>query len=136
MIIDECRSPFGCSWLMKSLIFKNIRVDFVCFGDLVRSIWLKPANEIGGGPREVPRGSSGGLGGTQNRRSFFGASRQGPGQVSVWYWCSGVVLGSVLGRQNVDISMVSVMLERYHFFFFFVDFETCFVFTSKGTNCS
>ena len=53
------------------------------------------------GPREVPGGPWGGLGGPQNRRCFFRASREGPGEPLGWFWCSEVVLGSVLGSQNV-----------------------------------
>ena len=32
-----------------------------------------------------PRGSLGGLGGTKNRRGFFGASPEGPGELFVWF---------------------------------------------------
>ena len=62
-----------------------------------------------GGPREVPGGPWGDLGGTQNRRRFFRASREGPGELLGWFWCSGVVLGSGMGGQNVAISLILVM---------------------------
>ena len=61
------------------------------------------------GPREVPGGPWGGVGGTQNRRCFFRASREGPGELLGWLWCSGVVLGLVLGSQNVAISLIFIM---------------------------
>ena len=51
----------------------------------------------------------GGLGGTQNRRGFLGGSREGPGVVLGWFWCSGMVLGSVLSCPNVDISLIILM---------------------------
>ena len=51
----------------------------------------------------------GGLGGTQNRRGFLGGSREGPGVVLGWFWCSGMVLGSVLGGPNVNISLIILM---------------------------
>ena len=63
-----------------------------------------------GGPWEVPGGPWGGLGGPQNRRCFFRASREGPGEPLGWFWCSEVVLGSVLGSQHVVISLIIVML--------------------------
>jgi hypothetical protein len=62
-----------------------------------------------GGPREVPGGPWEGLGGSQNRRCFFRASREGPGEPLGWFWCSEVVLGSVLGSQNVAISLIILM---------------------------
>ena len=51
----------------------------------------------------------GGLGGTQNRTGFLGGSREGPGVVLGWFWCSGMVLGSVLGCPNVDIFLIILM---------------------------
>jgi len=62
-----------------------------------------------GGSSGGPRGSLGGLGGSQNRRCFFRASREGPGELLGWFWCSGVVLGSILGSLNVAISLILVM---------------------------
>ena len=62
-----------------------------------------------GGPREVPGGPWGGLGGPQNRRCFFRAFWEGPGGRLGWFWCSGMVLGSVLGSQNVGISWIIMM---------------------------
>ena len=55
------------------------------------------------GPREIPGGPWGGLGGPQNRRCFFRAFWEGPGGLLGWFWCSGMVLGTVLGCPNVDI---------------------------------
>ena len=62
-----------------------------------------------GGPREVPGGPWGDLGGPQNRRCFFRAFWEGPGGLLGWFWCSEVVLGSVLGSQNVVISLIILM---------------------------
>ena len=74
----------------------------------------------------------GGLGGTQNRRGFLGGSREGPGVVLGWFWCSGMVLGSLLGCPNVDISLIILMFYQYEVFLsFFVDFETGFILRRK-----
>ena len=53
--------------------------------------------------------SLGGAGGTQNRRGFFGGSGDGPGEPLGWFWCSEVVIGSVLGSQNVAFCLLILM---------------------------
>ena len=74
----------------------------------------------------------GGLGGTQNRRGFLGGSWEGPGVVLGWFWCSGMVLGSVLGCPNVDISLTILMFQQCEvFLIFFADLETGFVLRLK-----
>jgi hypothetical protein len=83
-----------------------------------------------------PRGSLGvlgeGLGGTRNRRGCLGGSREGPGGALGWFWCYGMVLGSVLGSQHVVISLILVMFEPCEVFLcFFVDFESGFVLRRK-----
>ena len=84
----------------------------VSFDVCVRSLFFC-CFTIGFVPPGCPRGSlgvlGGGLGGTQNRRGFLGGSREGPGGVLGLCWCSGVVLGSVLGCQNLDISLIIPM---------------------------
>ena len=85
-----------------------------------------------GGPREVPGGPWEGLGGSQNRRCFFRASREGPGEPLGWFWCSEVVLGSVLGSPNAPISLIiGMFLASTFFLWFFVDFERGVVLTSN-----
>ena len=51
-----------------------------------------------------PRGSLEGPRGTENARNFLGASLERPGGLLGRFWRSGVILGSVLGGQNVAIS--------------------------------
>ena len=75
----------------------------------------------------------GGVRGTQNRwGGFLGASREGHGGLLVWFWCSVVFLGSVLGSPNVGIPLIIVMFYGCKaFLLFFVDFERGLVLTSN-----
>ena len=71
-------------------------------------------------------GSSGGSKGTENASKFLGASLERAwsvlGGLLGWFWRSGVILGSVLGGQNVAISLVLGGFLRCHVFsFFFID---------------
>ena len=60
-----------------------------------------------------PWGSSGGprrsLGGVWEAPKTEEVFSEGPGVVLGWFWCSGMVLGSVLGCPNVDISLIILM---------------------------
>ena len=70
-----------------------------------------------------PRGSSGGSKGTENAPNFLEASLERPWSVlgALLGW-SGVILGSVLGAQNVAISLVlDDFLRCYVFYLFFID---------------
>ena len=68
-----------------------------------------------------PRGSSGGSKGTENAPNFLGASLERPWSVLWgllgWFWRSGVILGSVLGGQNVAIPFVLDGFLRCYAFF-------------------
>ena len=70
---------------------------------------------VPGGPLESPRG-------TKNASNFLRASLERPGGPVGWFWRSGVILGSVLGGQNVVILLVlDVFLRCYVFKCFFMD---------------
>ena len=88
---------------LKKVIFKLEKVI------LKLKAAISSHSETGKGHVDTKKDVFASYGGTQNRRGFLGGSREGPGVVLGWFWCSGVVLGSVLGCPNVDISMIIMM---------------------------
>ena len=101
--IKEVGSLILCSTSSGDTINKN-RVDL---GTILRS---------SGGPRGIPGGPMDGPRGTENAPNFFGASLERPGVPLGWFWRSEVILGSVLGGQNVAISLVVDGFLRCHVF--------------------
>ena len=94
---------FSFKLKLKKVIFKLEKVILEVKAAISRH------SETGKGHVDTKKGVFASYGGTQNRRGFLGGSREGPGVVLGWFWCSGMVLGSVLGCPNVDISLIILM---------------------------
>ena len=80
-------------------------------GVLGRSLDV-PQGVVGGawGSLGGPRGSVGLFSeAPKTDEVFLGVSREGSGRLLEWFWCSGVVLGSDLGVENVAILLILVI---------------------------